>query len=345
MGRINVPIMGISLVASIGFWFLAYGQNLADDEKIPITLTNKNIYNLPSQFYVDTDSEGALGRVLLELNGTHDAVERVLAMPDLDKEIRIDLTNAGEGKALYPLAFNNSSIKTLVSNPPRIALTIERKITRPIVVRAVGINKLKDADAFSLTEMRKSADRASVNGPPSIVRQISYLSAYVDLSQINPESPTTQSDISLKPFDANGNPVPTESLTITPSTVSITPKAEPVSASKPVVVSPVFIGAPPHGFLFRGYQIEPSQVTLHGDNLKVAGTTEIKTEKVDLSGLMATKTFRVKLQLLSGAYPTPSSVSVTVTVGPDSQTQVSPNANVNNGPTAYPPNGGVIPPP
>jgi YbbR domain-containing protein len=237
-------------------------------------------------------------------------------------DISVDLSNASAGTARFPVRLT-PSVAALVTSPPLVTLTIEDVVHKQFQIDVRGLKSLSD-DAFS-AKLEPSAHNATISGPAKIVQKIRSVRAYADLSSINPSKAQPIEDRPLIAIDDAGHEV-SKYIVITPSTITITPKITAASSSKVVLVSPIFEGVPQKGFVYNGYHVVPFQVTLIGDNLQLARTTEVKTERIEVNGLTATKTFRVYLHPLPGIAFQPSSVSVTYNVTPDTQFHVTPPA-------------------
>ena len=323
MGRVNIPIMLSSLALSVVFWFIAYGEGVIENQRMPVLLTDKNISGLPPDLFVDRqDSDEDIGRVIINFMGPKVSVENAMSSLNPDRDLSVDLFNATDGTARYPIKLT-PSLAALVPSPPQVTLTLEKIIQKKVLIVVKGIRALRD-NAQSLTSEEPSAREATIRGPERIVQQIREARANLDLSVINPDNVQPQDDVPVIPIGDKGQEF-TKYIVIRPSTISITPIISATSSKKQVLVSPIFEGVPAKGFVYNGYSVNPYQVWLIGDNLQLAKTTEVQTEKIDVNGLTSSKTIRVKLQPLPGVAFEPNWVKVTYNVAPDSQFHVTPS--------------------
>jgi YbbR domain-containing protein len=342
VGRVNVPIMVCSLGISVFFWFYVYGQNLTEKLTQPFALTADNTSNLPAGLYVDRDIDGVIGKATFSFQGPREAVERASQNFDPKLDASVDLSNAVEGTGFYPVTFRTHSMENLVPTLPKIKVTIERLVSKKVPINIEGEGHLRD-QAFTVSDYEQSAHYATLQGPKSVLDLIDHCRAYVDLREIDLDKPMPQESIRVNAIGPDNREY-TNNLTIDPPNITITPTVSAVSASKLVVVSAVVAGDPAKGFMFDGTEIQPTEVTLLGDNLKLATITAIKTEKVDVTGITGTKRFRVKLQSLPGVASKPSTVEVICHVIPESQLQVVPPTQpATTSPLST--SGGGVPPP
>ena len=85
-------------------------------------------------------------------------------------------------------------------------------------------------------------------------------------------------------------------------------------ASRPVGVTPRFTGAPPSGYAVESFTVEPKELPVVGPASRVQRIPFVATDRVDVSGVVATAEFRVNAFVEDSYVRFEGSPQVTVTV-------------------------------
>jgi YbbR domain-containing protein len=164
------------------------------------------------------------------------------------------------------------SIKTLIPN--EIVLSIDQivSIPKPVQVTTSGSYQ----EGFYQSGMTISPEEVKVIGPESVVNQVAYLGGTLNVSNIDSDA-TKQ--ISLVPYDNDGEMVSGVTLDESYSSVTIN-----VGMEKNVAVKPVINGVPMEGFEVVAATISPEYVIISGNESAVFPLSEVFAEPINLKG-------------------------------------------------------------
>jgi YbbR domain-containing protein len=222
---------------------------------------------------------------------------------------RVDLSRARPGLKPYFVE---------VQSPPRSRISVSPKFPRVrLMVDAIATKSTKVELETSGLPMSNyvylgasiAPNQVNIIGPESVISRVKLVRANLDLTRIRPKETFV---VPLEVLDAEGRPVP--SVSTDPSTVLVSPALSAAEALKRVLVNPNWSGRPAAGFRIQDVVIEPPQVTVKGASEDLARLSMVETEQVDLEGLSADKTLKVKLVLPPGVTTTTPEVVLEIKV-------------------------------
>ncbi len=199
--------------------------------------------------------------------------------------------------------------------PETIRVAADRVAVRSVPVE---VDRGTIPDGLEIDEPVVSPDTVEVRGPASVVGQVDRAVAFVDIPasgiNINEPVPVTLEDV-------GGQPVGAGQVEVDPEVVSVQIEVRAVETETTVAVRPnIEPGAPPApGFALEAIAVDPAEVTIVGLPEVLAEITSVTTAPISIAGLSADDSFEVDLELpddVTLADGEPSSVTVTVTIGP-----------------------------
>lgn len=153
-------------------------------------------------------------------------------------------------------------------------------------------------------------DKCLVKGSEEVVKQVSSLVVFLDLSA---RTDTISFHAPVRAVDARGR-ILRESLTLTPEQVKVYAVVAQEKESWKVKVVPTLTGKVPEGFTLGEVRVEPSEVTLVGDKMKMKDLGEVATNPVSLDGHTSSFTEEVSVITPKEISAYPSRVRVYVEV-------------------------------
>ncbi|HLB32304.1 MAG TPA: CdaR family protein [Patescibacteria group bacterium] len=204
-----------------------------------------------------------------------------------------------------------SNIRIVGITPKTVLATVESvsSLELPIAVKVEG----KPANNYVVGEHNTVPGRAVVSAPSDILLDNITVSARVVL---NGESQTFNKVVQLDALDKDGQSIPSAKVEINPQQVTVRVEIVPSGQTKTVGVKPVMEGVVGDGYYVSSITANPPAVIIDGPPDVVGSLTNIPTDKINLSGLTADKTFTVNLVLPSSVSANPRQVQVTVAVAP-----------------------------
>lgn len=225
-----------------------------------------------------------------------------------------DLDRAPEPQEL-PLEVRalKDGLESLSVVPETIRVAADRVEVRSVPVE---VDTGQVPDGLEIEEPVLSADTVDVRGPASVVSQVDRAVANVNIpaSGINVNEP-----VPLTLVDIGNQPVGSGQVEIDPEVVSVQIEVRAVETETTVAVRPVINGTPAPGFALEAIRSDPASVTIVGLPEVLSEITSITTEAISIDGISASDASEIALQLpddVTLADGEPSSVTVTVTIGP-----------------------------
>lgn len=226
-----------------------------------------------------------------------------------------DMSRAGEPQALA-IAVDSLSddVDVLGYSPNTVSVTIDPRETRQIpVVVEIGAAP----EGLIIGRPTLSVRNVTATGPASVLDQVDHARAVVRIDQ---SGLSVSNQFVLEAVDVRGAVIgPTQGVSLTPDTVTVTIDVEPAETTRVVPVRPSIIGTPAVGFAIDEVTVDPPTVTLEGLPADLEPVTGINTQQVSMAGLAANQTFETELILPDGvslAGPGDTAVAVTITVTP-----------------------------
>ncbi|MER3495901.1 MAG: hypothetical protein C4320_03300 [Armatimonadota bacterium] len=209
-----------------------------------------------------------------------------------------DVSKAQPGQREYPVQIFPTELRDIVTNGPlMVKVAIEPIKTRRVSVILIPKGELPDP-SLRLESLLSDPTRASVTGPRSQVDAVDHIRGFVELGDLI-NGASGEKTVELEAVDARDrvlNAVRCEPL-FARARLAVAAAPE----ERTVLVVPSFKGSPAMGYITRSYTITPTQITVRGRTLVLAGLTRVATEPVDLTGMTNDGEFDVAVRLPAGA--------------------------------------------
>jgi YbbR domain-containing protein len=279
-----------SLVLAILFWVFVMDQVDPEItkviESVPVQLINQQ--ELDQNDLIIMDQYDYF--VNVEITGRRN---NVLNTSKSSIYLWADVRNVKKGSNVLQInkTINSEAVTIQTLIPNEIVLSIDQivSIPKPVKVTVSGTYP----ESLYQSGMTISPEEVKVTGPESVVNQVAYLGGTLNVSNI--DSDTTK-EISLVPYDNDGEMVSGVTLDESYSSVSIN-----VGMSKTVSVTPVINGTPMEGYEIVSATVTPESILISGNEAIVNALTEVQAEPINLKGEeTATLIVEKSLELPSG---------------------------------------------
>lgn len=294
----NWPLKLLSVLAAIILWFYVLGaQDPQTTQAINLQIVPVNVPQGLEVIAIDPRS------VELRVRGRESALIQAESR-DIHMEASLRGASVGENEVALRIAGLPPNLTAVPGYPAtatvRLDTIIERQ--RPVDYERRG----EPADGFVIESVSVEPSEVTVRGATSIVSGVPRAVVVVDTSGLNT---SLSFEAALEARDNRDETV--GDVTIEPATVRVDIEVRQLNV-RTVPVRPV-VGSPPAGYAVTAVRIEPTVVTITGDE-GLAAITSVSTLPVDISGLRGRKTYAVGLNLPPGLSALgPASVSITVT--------------------------------
>lgn len=226
-----------------------------------------------------------------------------------DFHARVDLSNFTEGERAYAVKTSIPYGFELVSvSPDRINITLDRIIQRTFRINLSASGK--PADGFTVEGLKQSNDKVTVEGPRSLVDQVTEIAAYVSLSDRTGDFTMT---VSLVPLNADGREV--QGVTLSPASTEVTGKIARGLSRKTVDVQVKPRSDLPPQLKLEGIAVQPARIEISGTKDVLDKVTSIETEDFSLSDVKESGTRQVHLRLPNGVTAANQTVTAEIKVG------------------------------
>jgi YbbR domain-containing protein len=194
----------------------------------------------------------------------------------------IDLSNldAGEHSVPVNVEIGPSLVRVVSQEPETITLTLESLVTRVLPVN-LTING-SPSTGYTAEPPNVNPAEVAISGPQSIVLRVSEVRANLDISGA---SETISKSITPTLLDDRGRAIPTDGLTITPDTVSITQPISLLGGFRYVIVRAVTLGQL-EGYRLTNITVTPAGVVVFSSDPQLVQDLPgyIETKSIDLTG-------------------------------------------------------------
>lgn len=298
------------LLATVLYTGFVFSGSFSEDE-LQVRIDQAN---------VSADSfvlSGDLGLVLVRYRASADSSAN-LSADDFVAQVDMlayDMALAPEPQQL-PVTVRSlrDGVEVIDIQPREVRVAIDRIAVRTIEVE---VDPGTIPEGLEIEPPIASPAEVQVRGPKSIVDRVDRAVALVNI----PASGIDVNEaVDLTAVDIGGQPIGAGMIELDPETVSVQVEVSAVETRTTVAVRPnVEPGAPAAGFALEELSVNPSVVTIVGVPDDLATVTSIQTELISISGLSATESFTVALELPDGvtlAPGEPDEVTVTATIGP-----------------------------
>ncbi|MEN6371883.1 MAG: CdaR family protein [Armatimonadota bacterium] len=221
-------------------------------------------------------------KVTVSLRGSKSDVDAVVAMSksgeakaiidlegcqagDHDIPVKIDIPGSTNGNITVQAVPQHMLVKVDVVSSRTMPLQVRIKTSPPI--------------GLSASQPDISPATATVSGGSSLVNSVARLVVVVDPT---PLKPSVDEYAAIKALDARGNEV--QGVDVAPDDAHVAMTLVEAPANKAVFVSPSIVGQPEFPYKVTKVSVTPSSIMVNGKPERLAGTSIILTDDVDVSG-------------------------------------------------------------
>jgi len=253
---------------------------------------------------------GQLGDVAVKLRGPEPAIAK-LAQQDLHATIDISAVDAARQEVQdvpVRVTVSDPQLAVVQTEPATIPVRLERYVSRMLAVQLRFAND--PPRGFQPGAATLSSSEVKVSGPESLVGAVAAAFATLRFGDTPVDVSSTAQAV---PVDAAG--VPVDGVQVEPAAVQVTVPVLSTASTRTVPVLWAIRGTVAPGYWISRVTTDPQAVTVRGDQEALGRLDRIETAPVDVSGLSATRTFRVSLVLPDGVsllQPSEAVVGVTV---------------------------------
>ena len=201
------------------------------------------------------------------------------------------LSSLNTAEIKYYSVRNNSDIEMITGSIDNVRLSIEKKLARTLTLRTAVTGEV--AEGYQVGSITPDQNQVRVSGPESVVSNISYAMAVVDVSNAT-STISTYADIRL--YDSSDVQISDISrVTMNINTVKVSVSVLPISD---ILISATPSGIPAEGYLLTGeVTIDPEAVELAGRSAQLARLQNIviPSSELDVTGQTQTMVKTVNL--------------------------------------------------
>lgn len=282
------------LVALVLWGYVMNDQNPSIEGTFSVPLT---IMNAPEGYKVSQET----GAVKLKVRGPRSMF--VNATED-DFDAYVDLDNASDGRKAYRVHTNMPQGFELVEvQPETVEVTLDKIESRQFKAELIVTGAT--APGTTVARVTQTASVVSVEGPKSLLDEVSRVIGYVGLSG-NGTDFTLQ--VPLTPINADGREV--SGVTVRPSSVQADVQLARGLTKKVVNIKAVTVGEMHRGLVLSGVKVDPVKIEIAGPEETLAQITSVDTEPVNLADLGKSTSRKVQLKLPEGVTVTNKEVTV-----------------------------------
>ncbi len=220
-----------------------------------------------------------------------------LVTPDT-LEATVDLSGLSEGVHNVDVQVRPLEKTAMVvqRTPARVVVRLEQQLRREVAVRTV----VGDADSvppgYALQSPVVSPTSVTVAGPRSLVESVAEVVTTVWL-----RGSKTSVESSVAPVAKNAQGEIVNGVDLSPATVTLRLRVEPLAEFRDVTVRAILKGSPAPGYWISNITVEPATVTMQGKPEIIRQMPAVvSTVPIDLSGVKESVAKRVTLVLPQG---------------------------------------------
>jgi YbbR domain-containing protein len=282
----NLPVKIISFVVAAILWVIVIaGQSKAGyfPGKIPI-----NYVNTPSNMIAISDVDSVRVKIIAD-----PSTWSKLTISNFTA--KVDLSNLSEGTHTLPIKIisNSDAVRIVEENPATVLVRIELAKTKaiPVVVKTVGQPK----EGYDVISATTDPEEVNVTGPASLVDSLAQVTASVTLND-SIEDQSLQSKVMA--LNEQGESI--EDLSFSPQQVAVKLKYGRSSTVKTVGIDVDTTGSLPSGYTLDKISVNPSSVTINGNENLLKNITDLSTKPLNLSNINSSITTDLDLVLPDG---------------------------------------------
>lgn len=274
----NWSLKLISLVLAFLLWFLVVQMGDPKDDRdmgnIQVKLVNTELLEQENKVYEILENTDTV-RVTVY---APKSVFTQLRSSDITAEADVSkLTDINT----VPISFtaSNANVISIQGSHDVVKLNVEDKVSKYVTLNSSTVGDV--AEGYMVSSMTPDQNRIEVSGPKSVVDQVKYARAEIDVTDAN-SNLTANVDVTL--CDADGNPVERANVV---KYVSYVRMSVEVLAVKEVPLRFEAVGVPEKGYIFTDVITgEPETVQIAGSVTGIFPINEIVIpgEELDITG-------------------------------------------------------------
>ena len=180
--------------------------------------------------------------------------------------------------------------------------------------------KQSPATGYELREIIVSPEKCMIRGEQAAVKQVATVVASLNLAD---RKGIGSFQAAIQPKDSQGNLI-TEGIKLIPETVKVYVVVESKKELKKLTVKPQFKGKAADGFKLGEISIDPTEVSVLGDKMRLDSVVELLSKEIDLTDKKESFTQTVDLQVPEGVTASPMQVNIKVGIDKISDKEVQP---------------------
>ena len=205
----------------------------------------------------------------------------------------VDLSRAERGRGSYPVqVFAPAGAQLVHVRPMNVDVILEEMSSVVLPIRAVATSASPAGYSYMESEVRPQV--IQVRGRLDVLESLSYGRVSYDLAGVTGDF-TAESTVDL--INLEGEEVPQEDLTVTPSSVEIQVVVYKQSVSKDVPIQAIFDGPLRSEMIQRTITLNPDTVKITAPEEIISQITYVYTESFDITDIDESTSLRVFLDL------------------------------------------------
>ena len=187
-----------------------------------------------------------------------------------------DVRNAKKGSNILQInkTINSEAVSIQTLIPNEIVLSVDQIVSIPKPVKVTMSGDFQDN--LYQSDLSVSPEEVKVTGPETLVNQVAYLGATINVSNISAD---TSKDVSLVPYDNDDQMVNGVTLENSYSNISLN-----IGQMKTLEIMPKIIGTPAEGYEIVSVSVLPETVTISGSEALIRDLNSIEAEAINLKG-------------------------------------------------------------
>ncbi len=301
----SLGLKSLSLLMAIMLWFYVVNQGgLATGKNM--VKADLNYYNVPAGLTVVGPQT-----VSVKLWGSFGDAGDIIAYVDL----------AGMSQGLHKVAVKVKPLKGAMFatvQPDKVKVELKELDERILTVKYEV--EQNPATGFELREIIVSPEKCMIRGEQVAVKRVATVVASLNLAD---RKGISSFQATIQPKDAQGNII-TEGIKLIPETVKVYVVVENKKELKKLIVKSQLKGKLADGFKLGEISIDPTEVSVLGDKIRLDSMAEILCREIDITDKKESFTQTVDLQVPEGVTASPTQVNIKVGIEKITDKEVQP---------------------
>ena len=238
----------------------------------------------------------------------------LLNLDQEDIEVTVDLSRiqeAGEYELEYTVTLPDSSSTTELAvseyTTESVTVTVVEQVSRTIEVKGIWNGEVAEGN-YLAEQLVMEPSEITISGPQELVDSVSYAQVVLERTNLS-ESVTEELEYTL--VDYNGEPVYSEKITCDVETITTT---QPIVLTKELQLTVTYIAGGGATEDDVTTTIEPSSITISGDQTTLDGINSISLGTIDLGEVTGTMEYTFSVLIPNDAKNLSEVTEATVTV-------------------------------